>query len=179
MALPIAKVEKAQYDEWAGEVTLEGFNDGKYGRSYIGEIEGEKTWFNAGKRLKIQLEKGNVYSIKMSRKVGTKGWYVNEATLVSGEAAPTPATTKAAPKAGPIINGNPAPVKEGKPEINGQAKGNFRTGLMAYICTYYQIKGEFPSIEVIKEYNELIKQGEENFWNPPISAPAGTEGLIA
>jgi len=176
MSLPKA-VDKPKYDEWAGEVAIEGYNDGKYGRSFIGNIEGEKTWFNSGKRLKIELQKGNVYSIKMSRKVGTKGWYVNDATLINGE-------TKSIPVPPKITKKESGEVLETTTEINGQAKGNYRTGLMAFICTYYGMNAKFPDLLVLEEFNTTIKSGEGNFWTNykvdvlKAEVPVNTKGLI-
>ncbi len=169
MTLPKAQ-EKAKYDQWAGEVAIEGYNDGKYGRSFIGAIEGEKTWFNPGKQLKVELQKGNVYNIKMSRKVGSKGWYVTDAELVAGETKEVPTTTKK------VVVEKAVTKTEPVKEINGQAKGNYRTGLMAFICTHYQIKQEFPDDELLERFNQLIKVGENSFWNA--ESDIDTTGLI-
>jgi len=174
--LPKAQA-KAEYDNWQGEVEIEGYNDGKYGRSFIGKIEGEKTWFNLGRGLaEDALEKGNTYNIKIGRKVGTKGWYVSEATLVGEKTTVVPTETK---KTKTAVEAKVEPKTETKVEINGQAKGNYRTGLMAFICTHYQIKGEFPDEIYLERYNQLIKAGERDFWGlTETEAPADTQGLI-
>ena len=181
MSLPKAKVEEVKYDEWAGEVAIDGYNDGKYGRSFICKIDGEDIWINPGKKLPIKLEKGNVYSIKMGRKVGTKGWYVNDATLIGGTARIEHVIETAENN---ISVCSKKELTDTKPvEINGQAKGNYRTGLMAFICTHYQIKGEFPDPDLLTEFNALIKSGEDSFWNGKFdiietTPPSDTKGLI-
>lgn len=69
-----------------------------------------------------------------------------------------------------------------KSRQEGLARGNYRTGLMALICTHYQMSKTLPDVALLQQFNEAVKAGERNFFSKvvaekPTTVP-GTEGLI-
>lgn len=156
MSLP--KDPEVQDQQWEGVVRIEKISHhAEYGDSYAVKIEGDSVWLKLRKNVPGMVG-GQSYSVKISRKIGTKTWFVYSAMPVDSVSENTLKGVQTETAVKPEVKQTYAKKESYE---DGQNKGNYRTNLTSYIihCIDKDITPD------IKKFNTMLIEGENDMFS--------------